>query len=407
MNIDRIYRDEFGRSVATVARLVGDIGLAEDAVQDAFADALRTWTGATLPANPGAWITTAARNRALDRLRRESRRRGKETAATTEVAPAEDAELQSVPDDQLRLMFTCCHPALSPEARIALTLRLVAGLRTAEIARAFMQPEATVAQRLSRAKTRIRSCGISLRVPEAQALPDRLADVLACIYLVFAEGYFAAAGNPTVRGELCAEAVRLGRLLCGLMPEHGEAHALLALMLLDDSRRNQRADAAGELLTLEEQDRSRWDRASIADGVRHLRRAAALGRGPYLAQAVIAAAHATAPSFAATDWPGIVAAYDELLAWTPSPAVRLNRAVALGFARGFPAGIAELDALAADPAVTQGFTLAAARADLLRRAGRLDEAAAEYQLAIERIRAGQTRRHLQRRLAECAGGGRD
>lgn len=404
MNLDRIYREQFGRAVAATARLVGDIGLAEDAVQDAFADAMRSWPSSGLPANPGAWITTAARNRALDRLRRESMRGRKEADASIFTAPPSDDEVMPpVADDQLRLVFTCCHRALSPEARVALTLRLVCGLSTVEIARAFMQPEKTVAQRLTRAKAKIRIAGIPLRVPPAHLLSDRLADVLACIYLVFSEGYFATAGDHTVRPELCVEAIRLGRLLCELLPDEAEAHALLALMLLNDSRRSQRSGPSGELLSLEEQDRSRWDRVSIAEGMGHLRRAASVGRGPYLAQAGIAAAHASAPSWQATDWRVIVAAYDDLLSWSASPAVQLNRAVALGFLSGFEVGLAELDDLAADRRLGEGHSLTAARADLLRRLGRDSEAAVQYRLAITRVRNEQTRRYLQRRLEEVLG----
>lgn len=398
MSVGRVYRDEFGRAVATVARLVGDVGLAEDAVQDAFADALRSWAATGTPDNPGAWITTAARNRALDRLRRESLRAGKEAGASLLQPPPVDEEVHPVADDQLRLMFTCCHPALSPQARVALTLRLVCGLSTMEIARAFLQPEGTVAQRLTRAKAKMRASRIPLRVPPAHLLRDRIDDVLACIYLVFAEGYFASAGEDAVRTELCAEAVRLGRLLCDLMPDEAEAHALLALMLFDDSRRGQRSDVSGELVTLEEQDRSKWDRPSIAQAVNHFRRAASLGGGPYLAQAALAAAHATAPTWEATDWRYIVAAYDKLLSWSPSPVARLNRAVALGFLHGFEAGLDELDTLSTDPRVAEGHTLAAARADMLRRLGRSSEAAVQYRLAISRVQNSQTRRFLQRRL---------
>ncbi|GAB3222777.1 RNA polymerase sigma factor [Mycolicibacterium hippocampi] len=404
MNLDHIYREQFGRAVATTARLIGDIGLAEDAVHDAFADALRTWHDRGLPDNPGAWITTAARNRALDRLRRESLRGRKESDAAMVAPRPVDDETPPVADDRLRLIFTCCHPALTPQARVTLTLRLVCGLRTTEIARAFMQPEGTVAQRLTRAKAKIRIAGIPLRVPPPHLLPERLTDVLACIYLVFAEGYSATAGDQMVRPELCAEAVRLGRLLCELMPDEGEAHALLALMLLNDSRRGERSGPTGELLTLEEQDRSRWDPASIDEGMSRLRSAAALGRGPYLAQAAIAAAHARAPSFQRTDWRVIVGAYDDLMTWSASPAVRLNRAVAVGFLRGFEVGLAELDEVAADHRVAEGHTLAAARADLLRRLGRTSDAAVQYRLAISRVRNDQTRRYLQRRLDELPDG---
>ena len=400
MNIDRVYREEFGRAVATVARLVGDIGLAEDAVQDAFADALRTWPRGGPPENAGAWITTAARNRAIDRLRRESLRGTKETDASTLLPPPGDGEVFPVPDDQLRLLFTCCHPALPPDGRVALTLRLVCGLRTVEIARAFMQPEKTIAQRITRAKAKIRTAGIPLRVPPRHLLSDRVTDVLAAVYLVFAEGYFATEGDHVVRGELCTEAVRLGRLLCELMPDESEAHALVALMLLDDSRRAQRVGPDGDLVPLEEQDRSRWDAALIADGMSHLRRAVSLGRGPYLAQAGIAAAHASAPSWETTGWRVIVAAYDELTTWSASPAVRLNRAVAVGFLRGFEVGLAELDAVGTDSRVAEGHTLAAARADLLRRLGRTSEAAHQYRLAVARVQNTQTRRFLQRRLEE-------
>lgn len=267
-----------------------------------------------------------------------------------------------------------------------------------------MQPESSVAQRLTRAKAKIRIAGIPLRVPPAHLLPARLTDVLACIYLVFAEGYSATAGDQMVRPELCAEAVRLGRLLCELMPDEGEAHALLALMLFNDSRRGERSGPTGELLTLEEQDRSRWDCASIDEGMSRLRRAASLGRGPYLAQAAIAAAHATAPSFQRTDWRVIVGAYDDLTTWSTSPAVRLNRAVAVGFLRGFEVGLAELDEVVADRRVAEGHTLAAARADLLRRLGRTSDAAVQYRLAISRVRNDQTRRYLQRRLDELPDG---
>jgi RNA polymerase sigma-70 factor, ECF subfamily len=264
--IERVYRAEFPRAVATVARIVGDVGLAEDAVQQAFADALRAWPIRGRPDNPGAWITTAARNRALDRLRREASRDAKESDANRVAPPEVEPDLSPLPDDQLRMIFTCCHPALSPESQVALTLRLVCGLRTSEIARAFMQSEATVAQRLSRAKTKIRQAHVPLRVPPANLLPERTPQVLACIYLVFSEGYFATAGSNAIRDELCSDAIYLGRLMCELMPEESEAHALLALMLLDDSRRAQRS-RSDELVPLEEQDRSRWDHAMIAEGM--------------------------------------------------------------------------------------------------------------------------------------------
>ncbi|MCP2297132.1 RNA polymerase, sigma subunit, ECF family [Nocardia amikacinitolerans] len=426
--IDAVYRAEFGRAVATVAGMVGDIALAEDAVQEAFADALRTWPERGAPANPGAWITTAARHRALDRLRRESARAVKEYDAVAARAPIEEVEVSPVADDQLRMIFTCCHPALSPPSQVALTLRLVCGMRTAEIARAFLQPEHTVAQRLSRAKAKIRQAGIPLRVPPAHLLPERLPVVLACVYLVFTEGYFATSGPSAVRDELCDEAIRLGRLLCGLLPQEPEARALLALMLLQDSRRGQRRgagassaaergagemlDAEGksgdagdrsELVPLEEQDRSAWNHAAIRAGLACLESAAADGAGPYLAQARIAAAHATAPSWAETDWDAIVAGYDQLLRYSASPAVRVNRAVAVGFSRGFEAGLAALDEVADDPRLAGTHLVPATRADLLRRAGRRREAAESYRAALDLAANDQVRRFLARRLAEVEG----
>ncbi|MGK8556112.1 RNA polymerase sigma factor [Nocardia gipuzkoensis] len=398
--IDAVYRAEFGRALATVARMVGDIGLAEDAVQEAFADALRTWPEHGLPSNPGGWITTAARNRALDRLRRESARAVKEHDAVLTRAPNEEAEVSPVPDDQLRMIFTCCHPALSRPSQVALTLRLVCGLRTAEIARAFLQPEHTVAQRLTRAKAKIRQAGIPLRVPPPHLLPERIPGVLACVYLVFTEGYFATSGTSAVRDELCDEAVRLGRLLCGLLPREPEARALLALMLLQDSRRNQRRRGDGELVPLEDQDRSRWNQAAIRAGLECLRSAEAEGGGPYLVQARIAAAHATAPCWGQTDWHSIVAQYDELLRLAPSPAVSVSRAVAVGFARGFDAGLAALHEVAADPRLAGSHLVPATRADLLRRDGRCPEAAESYRAALELAGNDQVRRFLARRLAE-------
>ncbi|MGV9613016.1 RNA polymerase sigma factor [Nocardia xishanensis] len=398
--IDAVYRAEFGRALATVARMVGDIALAEDAVHEAFADALRTWPERGTPANPGAWITTAARHRALDRLRRESARAAKEYDAVAAQAPIEEVEVSPVPDDQLRMIFTCCHPALSRPSQVALTLRLVCGLRTAEIARAFLQPEHTVAQRLSRAKTKIRQAGIPLRVPRAHLLPERMPPVLACVYLVFTEGYFATSGPSAVRDELCDEAIRLGRLLCGLLPGEPEARALLALMLLQDSRRGQRRSAEGDLVPLEDQDRSAWDHAAIRAGLACLVSASADGGGPYLAQARIAAAHATAPSWSDTDWSAIVDSYDELLRYSGSPAVRVNRAVAVGFSRGFDAGLAALDEVADDPRLAGTHLVPATRADLLRRVGRRREAADSYRTALDVADNEQVRRFLARRLAE-------
>ncbi|MEV0711688.1 sigma-70 family RNA polymerase sigma factor [Nocardia aurea] len=411
-SIDGVYRAEFGRALAAVARMVGDIATAEDAVQEAFADALRTWPTAGMPANPGAWITTAARHRALDRLRRESARTTKEHHAFrldgsrigALAVESEESEMSPVVDDQLRMIFTCCHPALSAESRVALTLRLVCGLRTAEIARAFLQPEHTVAQRLTRAKAKIRAAGIPLRVPPAHLLPERTPAVLACVYLVFSEGYFATAGPSAIRDELCDEAVRLGKLLCALLPGEPEVRALLALMLLNDSRRAARRSADGELVPLEEQDRSRWNRAEIDAGLRCLISAAETGgSGPYLAQARIAGAHAVATTWDRTDWRAVVGGYDELLRYTRSPVAEVNRAVAVGFRDGFPAGLTALDAVADHPRLAGTHLVAATRADMLSRAGREAEAVEYYRQAVDLAANDQVRRFLTRRIAEISG----
>ncbi|NNH68862.1 sigma-70 family RNA polymerase sigma factor [Nocardia uniformis] len=396
---DAVYRVEFGRVLATVARFTGDIGLAEDAVQEAFTDALRTWPQRGVPTNPGAWLTTSARNRALDRLRREAARPAKEYDAVRDIPPAQEPDMSPIADDQLRMIFTCCHPALSAESQVALTLRLVCGLRTAEIARVFLQPEHTVAQRLSRAKAKIRRAGIPLRVPPVHLLPERTAAVLACIYLVFTEGYFATSGPSAVRDELCDEAIRLGRLLCTLLPDEPEARALLALMLLNDSRRDQRRTADGALVPLEDQDRSRWDRPKIRAGLGCLISAAEdSGTGPYLAQARIAGAHAMAPTWERTDWAAVVSGYDELLHYTDSPAVAVNRAVALGFRDGFEHGLAALDKVADHPRLAGSHLVPASRADLLRRLGRPAEAAEQYRLAIADAPNDQARSFLKHRL---------
>ncbi|MEU4315576.1 sigma-70 family RNA polymerase sigma factor [Nocardia sp. NPDC024068] len=408
--LDGVYRAEFGRAVATVARLTGDIGTAEDAVQEAFAAAVRTWRRDGVPANPGAWITTAARRRALDGLRRESARGGKEREALRATpAPAEPDD-PGLPDDRLRMIFTCCHPALAPPARVALTLRFVCGLRTTEIARAFLQSEATMAQRITRAKAKIRQARIPLRVPPAALLPERTPTVLAVIYLMFTEGYFATSGPRAVRDELCDEAIRVGRLLCDLLPveEHAvrsEAYALLALMLLTDSRRSTRRTTGGELVPLDEQDRAAWDRAGIRAGLDCLL-IAAEGGGPYLAQARIAAAHAVAPEWAATDWRAIVAAYDELMSYAPSPAVAVNRAIAVGMRDGPERGLAVLDEIADDHPRAAGHPVAAARADLFRRAGRPSDAVPEYRAAIAAAGNDAARGYLRRRLAEAEGAAR-
>ena len=372
-------------------------------------EAMRTWPARGVPDRPGAWITTTARNRALDRARREAGRRPREREAAAVAIPPADEEdpvdpvedFEPVDDDQLRLIFTCCHPALAPPAQVGLTLRLVCGLQTAEIARAFLQPEPTVAQRLSRAKAKIRTAAIPFRVPPAHLLPERLPAVLACVYLVFTEGYAATAGDDLIRRELCDEGVRLARRVVALMPDEPEAGGLLALVLLQDSRRAARLSDGGDIVLLEDQDRARWDRDRIAEGLEELDRVRrSLPPGPYRLQAAIAAEHAGAATWATTDWARIAALYAELARVAPSPVVELNRAVAVAFAEGPAAGLAVLDAVADDPRLARGHQVAATRADLLRRLGRRAEAAAAYRDALARARTGPERAFLARRLAE-------
>jgi RNA polymerase sigma-70 factor, ECF subfamily len=398
--------------LATLARQLGDLDAAEDAVQEAFVEAMRTWPLRGVPDNPGAWITTTARNRAVDRARRESRREAKEKAAMTPdpqpSGPAEPSDPSidgsaEPADDQLRLIFTCCHPALAPAAQVALTLRLVCGLQTVEIARAFLQPEATVAQRLVRAKAKIRTAAIPFRVPPGHLLPERLPPVLACIYLVFSEGYAATTGDELVRRELCDEAIRLGRLVVQLMPDEAEARGLLAFLLMQDSRRDARVSVGGDLVLLEDQDRSTWDHDRIAEGTAELERALLRRRpGPYQLQAAIAGLHATASSWGNTDWPQIAALYAELARMAPSPVVELNRAVAVAFTDGPAVALGVVDAVADDPRLARTHLLPATRADLLRRLGRWDEAAAAYRVALAMARTGPERAFLQRRLDEVA-----
>jgi RNA polymerase sigma-70 factor (ECF subfamily) len=414
--VDRVFREESGRAIATLIRVLGDFDLAEEAVQDAFIRALEVWPVDGLPANPGAWITTTARNRAIDRIRR-----GKVLAQKTEALEREAAVVSelgggpwgsSVPadadgiDDRLRLIFTCCHPALAPEARVALTLRTLGGLSTPEIARAFLVPEVTLAQRLVRAKRKIRDAAIPYRVPPIEVLPERLDAVLRVLYLVFNEGYSATAGDALVRRELATEAIRLARMLVQLLPDEPEAGGLLALMLLHDARRDARTGGEGELVLLEDQDRTRWDAAAIQEGRSVLEQAIRANRaGPYQVQAAIAALHDAAPDAASTDWPQIAALYGRLAALAPSPVVELNRAVAVAMAEGPAMGLAMLDELASEAALAGYPYFHAARADLLRRLGRLAGAADAYRAALGVTTNDVERAFLEKRLGEVAQGG--
>lgn len=403
-NLDGVFRREWGPAVAALARWSGDLTVAEDAVQEACAEALRSWPRDGVPDNPGGWLTTVARNRARDRLRRESVRPGKELAAFVDdiKARTERTDPHPVRDDELRMMFTCAHPALDRQSQLALTLRLVSGLTVSEIARALLQTEAAIGQRITRAKNKIRHANIPLRVPPAELLAERTPHVLGCIYSVFTEGYWSTAGTSAIRDELCDEGVRLAGELCALMPDEREAHALAALTLLHDSRRATRLDDNGMLVPLEEQDRRRWDRGRIARGLDRLRRAEG-STGPYLPQAVIAALHATAPSWEQTDWPTICLAYDRLVALTGSPVAGANRALAIGFRDGAAAGLAALDEVARDPRLSRSNLVATLRADLLRRAGQRDEALTWYRKALQSNGSEPGRDFLRRRIAECGG----
>ncbi|HEY3842551.1 MAG TPA: RNA polymerase sigma factor [Acidimicrobiales bacterium] len=403
--VSSAFHDEWGQVVATLIRVTGDWDMAEECAQDAFASALERWPGDGIPRRPGAWLTTVARNRAIDRMRREA----VGTNKLQEVALLQSADAdapyepdQPVADDRLRLMFTCCHPALSLEAQVALTLRSLAGLTTTEIARAFLVAEPTMAQRLVRAKRKIRHAGIPFRVPPAHQLVERTSAVLSVLYLLFNEGYSASSGVDLMRQSLCAEAIRLGRTLCTLMPDEPEAIGLLALMLLQDARRGARVDDRGDLVLLEDQDRTLWNGPQIDEGGALLDAAVRLRRpGPYQVQAAIAACHAQAPDAGQTDWAEIAALYAELARLSPSPVIELNRAVAVAMAEGPEAGLALLERI--DAELLAGYYLyPAARADMLRRLDRWPEAASAYRRALDLVSTESERRFLEGRLAQTS-----
>ncbi len=403
MGIEEIFRAEHGRILATLIRLLGDIDVAEEGLQEAFATALEQWPVAGTPANPVAWLVSTARHKAIDRLRRQVRlaQKQEEIARHLELSAMEDDA--PMPEDRLRLIFTCCHPALATEGQVALTLRTLGGLTTEEIAHAFLVPAPTMAQRLVRAKAKIRDARIPYQVPLDDALTERLEAVMVVVYLVFNEGYAASFGARLVRHELCEQAIRLGRMLVELLPPHAEPKGLLALMLLHDSRRETRLDGAGDIVLLEDQDRTRWDRLQIDEGAALVEAALLAGGQPpgqYALQAAIAAVHAQAPTAAATDWRQIAALYGMLARVHPTPVIELNRAVAVAMSGGIERGLALVDALDHRGELAEYHLLPAARAELLRRLGRHAEAAESYRRALVLVSNEAERRHLGKRLRE-------
>jgi RNA polymerase sigma-70 factor (ECF subfamily) len=408
--LERVFREEYGRIIATLIRTSGSFDLAEEALQEAFTSAVLSWGRDGPPRNPGAWLTTVAHRKLVDAIRRDKTRTDKQPEVEYETSrlqpfaePVSLEEAVEYPDDRLRLIFTCCHPSLSREAQVALTLRTLGGLTTTEIAHAFLLPETTLAQRLVRAKQKIRLARIPYEIPSVEILSQRLIAVQAVIYLIFNEGYAASAGQSLVRNDLCSEAIRLGRVLCELLPNEPENIGLLALMLLHDSRREARVNDQGELVTLDEQDRSLWDRREIEEGVRLVETALAMGRaGNYQIQAAIAAVHAEARSADETDWPQIVALYGELMRITSSPIVALNRAAAVAMSEGFARGLSLIEATGASGALENYYLFHASRADLLRRLNRFDEAAAAYEKALSLTTNRVEQNYISRRLDEIS-----